>query len=102
MNNFYCYNCGKSGHLYKHCYLPIISNGIICYKGDLENIKFLMVRRRYTIGYTNFIRGQYELNNESLLSLVNIMTINEKEQLLNNKFEFLSNNQFGKMDMTAW
>lgn len=89
MNKFYCYNCGNSGHLYKYCHLPIISNGIICYTGDLENIKFLMIRRRYTIGYTNFIRGQYELNNTSLLNLINIMTIDEKQKLINNEFEFL-------------
>ena len=26
----YCGNCGKKGHVYKNCYKPIISLGILC------------------------------------------------------------------------
>ena len=29
--NFYCSNCNKRGHIYKKCYEPIISNGIISF-----------------------------------------------------------------------
>tara|TARA_B100001248_G_C27389930_1_gene461789 strand:- start:1553 stop:2365 length:813 start_codon:yes stop_codon:yes gene_type:complete len=95
MNNTFCYNCGNIGHLYKLCHSPIISNGIICFKkpeytntDDFKNkIKFLTIRRKHTLGYTNFIRGNYDLNNESLLNLINIMTLNEKEKLQSETFD---------------
>lgn len=89
MNNYYCYNCGNRGHLYKYCHFPIISNGIICFKENENEITFLMIRRKYTIGYINFIRGQYELNDKSILSLIDIMTLIEKNKLINNDFETL-------------
>ena len=27
-----CLNCGRKGHIYKKCHLPIVSYGIICVK----------------------------------------------------------------------
>jgi 8-oxo-dGTP pyrophosphatase MutT (NUDIX family) len=36
-DNNYCSNCGKFGHIYKKCYEPIISYGIICM--DINNPK---------------------------------------------------------------
>lgn len=97
MNNIFCYNCGHIGHLYKSCHLPIISTGIICFKKtehiDINNfkkhIKFVAIRRRYTLGYTNFIRGQYDLNNISLLNLINIMTSYEKNKIKSESFDLL-------------
>ena len=51
-------------------------------KVSIDNkIKFLTIRRKYTLGYTNFIRGQYDLNNESLLNLINIMTLQEAKRI---------------------
>ena len=94
-NNIYCYNCGIHGHLHKACHLPIISIGIICFKKNVnfhklkETIKFIVIRRRYTLGYTNFIRGQYNLEKNSLLDLINIMTLQEKEKIKLNEFDFL-------------
>ena len=36
-----CLNCGRKGHIYKKCHLPIVSYGIICVKInnlDLSNL----------------------------------------------------------------
>jgi hypothetical protein len=68
-NNIYCYNCGNIGHLYKSCHYPIISLGVICIKyynnkfNSLDEFKkinkLLLIRRKDSIGYTDFIRGKY-------------------------------------------
>lgn len=40
--NIVCCNCGKSGHVYKKCFNPITSLGIICFKTeDLKSIEHL-------------------------------------------------------------
>jgi len=36
--NIFCGNCGKKGHIYKKCYKPVMSLGIICIKYDDGNI----------------------------------------------------------------
>jgi 8-oxo-dGTP pyrophosphatase MutT (NUDIX family) len=41
-NEIYCSNCGKKGHIYKNCFNPIISYGIICVKLDNININNLL------------------------------------------------------------
>ena len=78
----FCYNCGNYGHIFKNCHYPIISLGIICYHKLNDEYKFILVRRKDTLGYTDFIRGKYVLNKESILNLINIMTIKEKEKIL--------------------
>ena len=37
-DNLYCNNCGKFGHIYKKCYEPITSYGIICLNLNNDNI----------------------------------------------------------------
>jgi len=85
----YCYNCGNQGHIYKNCHYPIISLGVIGYVYDKNVIKLLMVRRKDSIGYTDFIRGKYNLKLESLLNIINIMTENEKKKILTSNFKKL-------------
>ena len=36
-SNIYCNNCGKKGHGYYNCNLPITSNGIIAYRNNPNN-----------------------------------------------------------------
>tara|TARA_R110002074_G_scaffold289297_3_gene461119 strand:+ start:326 stop:1138 length:813 start_codon:yes stop_codon:yes gene_type:complete len=92
--NIFCYNCGNNGHISKICHFPIISNGIICFKKTnnaitKKTLKFIVIRRKYTLGYTNFIRGLYNLEKNSLLDLINIMTLEEKQKVQLNTFDFL-------------
>ena len=86
----YCNNCGKSGHLYHQCKMPIISIGIIAFKYDetIKDYRFLMIRRKDTLGFMDFIRGKYSIyNKEYILNLLKEMTIDEKARLLKGDFD---------------
>ena len=51
MNDNYCNNCGKQGHLYHQCKMPITSIGIIVFRyNEKNNIEYLMIRRKDTLG----------------------------------------------------
>ena len=57
---YLCNNCGNYGHLFYNCKKPITSIGIICFRYNLENkIEFLLVQRKDTLGYVDFLRGKY-------------------------------------------
>ena len=103
---YYCGNCGKHGHTYRHCKEPPTSFGIILvnikknsdndnvidnflndtdthdiYSGSngilysnsdrmLEvfcryknNIRFLMIKRKHSLGFIEFVRGRYDIRN---------------------------------------
>ena len=57
MNNniIICNNCGKQGHMLYHCKLPIISYGIIVFRKKNEQLEYLMIRRKDTYGYIDFV-----------------------------------------------
>lgn len=112
-----CCNCGKKGHVYKKCKEPITSFGVIAFKLDegfdtiltnmwkhykdkeditdiynvIENhIHFLLIRRKDTLGYVEFVRGRYNVNNiNMLMRTFNIMTIDEHDKIRNNDFDYL-------------
>lgn len=91
-NDNYCNNCGKLGHLYSNCKLPIISIGIIAftYNKKENQYKYLMIRRKDTLGYMDFVRGKYSIyNKEYILNLLNQMTLSEKAKLLERDFDIL-------------
>lgn len=125
----YCGNCGKRGHIYRHCYHPIISIGIICFQYHKQftedmfpnyirtspynylnnqsqnmilqdefanNCKFLLIRRRHSVCFVDFIRGNYELQSHNdinyIISLFNRMTPNEIDLIKNNTFDIVWTN----------
>jgi 8-oxo-dGTP pyrophosphatase MutT (NUDIX family) len=137
----YCNNCGKYGHIYKKCFDPITSYGIICIdlnnpninkffatkykfpldiqqlknicinkyiqkniscnnKKDLDffeqkmekNNRYLMVRRKYTFNYIHIIRGLYDLELESIVKSINLLTKDEYDNLQTHDFDTLWNN----------
>lgn len=69
-SKIYCSNCGNFGHVYKKCSDAITSLGIISYYKENEKIKFNMIRRKYTLGYCEFIRGRYSLDHPKTISLL--------------------------------
>jgi 8-oxo-dGTP pyrophosphatase MutT (NUDIX family) len=57
---------------------------------ESKEIEYLMIRRRDSLGYVDFIRGKYPLfNKRYLLNIINEMTNNEKEKLLTKDFDTL-------------
>ena len=86
----YCNNCGKVGHVFSNCKLPIISIGIICFRYNNNKVEYLMIRRKETLGFIEFMRGKYAIQNkEFLLNLLRQMTNEEKDKLFNRDFETL-------------
>jgi len=90
----YCGNCGAEGHTYRRCLAPIISLGVILYrKNDKNNLEYLLIQRRDTLGYVEFMRGKYNLENiKYVYELFKIMTESERIKILNNDFDFLWQN----------
>jgi 8-oxo-dGTP pyrophosphatase MutT (NUDIX family) len=87
-----CRNCGLNGHIYKNCPHPIISFGIICYKIEKNDIKYLMIQRKDSLSFMEFVRGKYEISNiEYIKKLLLNMTIGEREMILTNSFENIWN-----------
>ena len=87
-----CRNCGLSGHIYKNCVHPIASFGLICYKLENNELKYLMLQRKDSLSFMEFIRGKYELNDYNYIkNLLSNMTINERNMLLKNKFDDIWN-----------
>ena len=95
-NNNFCNNCGKFGHLYHQCKNPITSIGIIPFTKVGDEFKYLMICRKDTLGYVDFMRGRYSLTNKAyMLNILNEMTIKEKENLVTYTFDELWNKLWG-------
>ena len=85
-----CNNCGKSGHQFSQCKLPIISYGIILFTQEFENNKYLMIRRKDSFGFIDFIRGKYNICNiNQIQNIFNEMSNFEKERILIDDFDKL-------------
>jgi len=92
-----CNNCGKQGHLFHQCKLPIISYGIIVFRYSKEGLQFLMIRRKDSFGYIDFIRGKYSpYNIYQIQNIVNEMSVSEKERIITETFENLWKNMWGE------
>ena len=92
----YCNNCGKRGHTYNQCSKPITSVGLVVMTKEYNNIKYLMICRKDTLGYVDFMRGRYSLTNKAyMLNILNEMTIKEKENLVTYTFDELWNKLWG-------
>jgi 8-oxo-dGTP pyrophosphatase MutT (NUDIX family) len=121
--NIYCVNCSEKGHVVKECHGPITSFGIIAFKinesekdelYDKNNrlqeilsemnvvdkktyprLKFLMIQRKDTMGFTDFVRGKYPVNEDELNTMLpiflNEMTEKEKLNLLTKTFDEIWN-----------
>ena len=92
----FCNNCGKHGHLFHQCKNPITSIGIIVFNNNNNNnnnsndINYLMIRRKDSLGYVDFMRGKYPLfNKRYLLNIIYEMTNEEKNKLLTTDFDIL-------------
>ena len=102
-NDYYCNNCGKSGHLYHHCKLPITSNGIIAFRRNNDGIiEYLLIRRKDTLGHIDFMRGKYSvMNRQYIINMLNQMTVDEKARLATDNFEMLWNSVWGENTLSV-
>jgi 8-oxo-dGTP pyrophosphatase MutT (NUDIX family) len=80
----FCNNCGKFGHNTNDCKMPITSIGIILFRYMDDKLQYLMIRRKDSFGFVDFIRGKYGTNNDIYLRrIIDEMTISEKDKILN-------------------
>ncbi len=96
--NNVCNNCGKQGHMFHQCKLPITSYGIIAFRYNINNnIEYLMIRRKDSFGYIDFVRGKYTpYNIEQVQNIFNEMSVTERETILQNDFPYLWKEMWGE------
>lgn len=97
----YCNNCGERGHLFKACTKPVISYGIILLDRSLpcepKSVRILMIRRKHSMAYTEFIRGKYDSEDlEYIQKLLSNMTFGEQMILTNSTFTELWTSHWGE------
>lgn len=91
----FCINCGKNNHSFTQCNEPFSSYGVICFhKSPVDSVqRVLMVCRRHSVYYVEFLRGKYDVNNlEYLITLFSRMTRDEIRLICSSaNFEVLRN-----------
>lgn len=96
----YCNNCGGRGHVFRSCKDPVISCGIILLREgnqktklpitDTAKAEILMVKRKDSMAFVEFVRGKYEADNYDYAKrLISNMTKYEQNLILNESFEGL-------------
>jgi ADP-ribose pyrophosphatase YjhB (NUDIX family) len=117
----YCNNCGKNGHMYSNCSVPITSIGVIAFRKSSEYEKleqenkecegeecefecepenkyeYLMIQRTDSFGFVEFIRGKYSVYNyQYIKNIIDEMTIYEKNNILTKPFNELWSSLWGE------
>jgi 8-oxo-dGTP pyrophosphatase MutT (NUDIX family) len=120
----FCNNCGKHGnHTYSNCRHPVTSIGIIAIRRkpapvqsidnvevgsdtkdaatlpsiqDMTEYEFLMIRRKDTLGFVDFVRGKYQLTDIfHIRNIIDEMTMDEKRRLVTHDFKQLWTEMWG-------
>uniref|UniRef100_A0A6C0E0R0 Nudix hydrolase domain-containing protein n=1 Tax=viral metagenome TaxID=1070528 RepID=A0A6C0E0R0_9ZZZZ len=98
----FCNNCGKLGHLFHNCRVPITSIGIIplrivkkfnnALKHDENVIELLIIKRKDSLAFIDFMRGKYIMEDKKyILNLLNNMSVGERNYLIENDFSAIWN-----------
>ena len=91
----YCNNCGGKGHLFRTCKDPVLSCGIFLIDSPTlpvqpEEVRILMIRRKDSMSFAEFMRGKYDPENIPYLStLVANMTLKEQSLMVCEPFDVL-------------
>ena len=92
----FCNNCGKIGHLFHQCKIPITSIGVITFRIINGIIEILLIRRKDSLAFVDFMRGKYNLDDlDYIVKTMERMTINEHKMILENDFKTLWNYLWG-------
>lgn len=91
----YCQNCSRKGHGFRWCNKPIVSFGVLAFQRG-GPVKFLLIQRKDSIGFLDFVRGRYMGSHgdpnsklQNIKILIEEMTPDEKEKLLTKSFDEL-------------
>jgi hypothetical protein len=102
----FCNNCGKYGHFFYQCNNPITSIGIIAFRySSKPSVKreYLIIRRKDTLGYIDFIRGKYSIHNKPyILNMFKQMTDEERQTILRYVKEEMSYDYKFKLWRQLW
>ena len=92
-DNNYCNNCGNVGHVYKNCRHPILSYGILLFHKLEGGTKVIMIERKDSLSYIEFLRGKYSsiYNVDYLLLLFSRFSEDELKKINENNFDVLWN-----------
>lgn len=83
-----CNNCGLKGHIYRECKNPVSSFGVIIFRLDLDIPKILMIQRRNSLCYIEFLRGKYDINNlDYIRNLIEKFSIEERDKINSDRFD---------------
>lgn len=95
----FCNNCGERGHVFRTCSHPIISCGLLLLRGKSEpfkipvnpaDVEVLMVRRKDSMSYMEFLRGKYDISNSTYIhNLIRNMTKDEQRRIVEQPFQVL-------------
>ena len=91
----YCNNCGEKGHVFRSCSEPILSCGIVLLDApslpvSFATSKILMIRRKDSMSFAEFMRGKYDANNlEYVSTLIVNMTQAEQQMITTIPFDLL-------------
>jgi 8-oxo-dGTP pyrophosphatase MutT (NUDIX family) len=86
----FCNNCGKNGHQFHSCKHPITSIGFIVFRVKENKIEYLMIKRKHSLGFVEFMRGKYPVHNYNyLINIFNEMSNEEKDIIRKSDFNQL-------------
>ena len=78
-----------------------MSFGIVCFRivPDTKQIQYLMIRRKDSLGYVDFLRGKFnQYNDFHLRNIIHEMTKKEIHDILHHDYPFLWNQLWNKSD----
>ena len=91
----FCNNCGEKGHVFKLCTEPVLSCGLALINQpklpvDTENTQVLMIRRKDSMSFAEFMRGKYDPSNTDYVGLLFAnMTLQEQTAIVCEPFDTL-------------
>lgn len=101
--NAVCNNCLKYGHLFRNCKVPITSFGVVQFRITNNTRQYLMICRKHSLGYIDFLRGKYSVHDKHyIMNMIKQMSNQEKKQISEEPFETLWNGLWQNNDINSY